>query len=95
MNFNLIAKMINDYGFPIIETTGIAYILYYVWVWTTTKVKPVVSEVNVVLIGLIDRIRLLDNDMIRLGKKVDVVLQLKGIDTCNYEEKKDERVDKE
>lgn len=95
MNFNLIAKMINDYGFPIIETTGIAYILYYVWVWTTTKVKPVVSEVNVVLIGLIDRIRLLDNDMIRLGKKVDVVLQLKGIDTCNYKEKKDERVDKE
>jgi hypothetical protein len=95
MNFNLIAKMINDYGFPIIETTGIAYILYYVWVWTTTKVKPVVSEVNVVLIGLIDRIRLLDNDMIRLGKKVDVVLQLKGIDACNYKEKLDERVDKE
>lgn len=95
MNFNLIAKMINDYGFPIIETTGIAYILYYVWVWTTTKVKPVVSEVNVVLIGLIDRIRLLDNDMIRLGKKVDVVLQLKGIDACNYKEKQDERVDKE
>lgn len=91
MNLNDVAKIINDYGFPIVETMGIAYILYYVWVWTTTKVKPVISEVNTVLIALIDRVRLLDNDMIRLGKKVDVVLQLKGIDACNYKEKQDER----
>lgn len=81
MDINFIARTINTYGFPIIETIGIAYILYYVWIWTTTEVKPVISEVNQVLIALIDRIRLLDNDMIRLVKKVDVVLQLKDKDT--------------
>ena len=95
MDLNTIAKIINAYGFPIIETMGIAYILYYVWIWTTTKVKPVISEVNTVLIALIDRVRLLDNDMLRLTQKVNVVLQLKGVEPFMYKEKEDERVNKE
>lgn len=94
MDLNTIAKIINAYGFPIIETMGIAYILYYVWIWTTTKVKPVISEVNTVLIALIDRIRLLDNDMLRLNQKVNVVLHLKGVEPFMYKEKEDERNDK-
>jgi len=93
MDLNAVAKIINAYGFPIIETMGIAYILYYVWVWTTTKVKPVISEVNTVLIALIDRIRLLDNDMLRLTQKVNVVLYLKGVEPFMYKEKEDERND--
>ena len=93
MSLNDVAKVINEYGFPIIETIGIAYILYYVWVWTTTKVKPVISEVNTVLIALIDRVRLLDNDMLRLTQKVNVVLHLKGVEPFMYKEKEDERND--
>lgn len=87
MNFNNLAKIISDYGFPIVETMGIAYILYYVWVWATTKVKPVITEVNTVLIALIDRVRLLDNDMLRLTQKVNVVLHLKGVEPFMYKEK--------
>ena len=36
------------------------------------------SESNTVLIALIDRIRMLDNDLIRLNQKVTTVLHLRG-----------------
>ena len=42
------------------------------------EVKPVISEANTVLIALIDRIRMLDNDLIRLNQKVNTVLHLRG-----------------
>jgi hypothetical protein len=35
------------------------------------------SEANDVLIDLVDRVRLLDNDMIRLRQKINVVLMLR------------------
>jgi hypothetical protein len=54
------------------------YFVYYVWQWATTQIKPVLSEANSVLIALIDRIRMLDNDLIRLNQKLNVVLQLRG-----------------
>jgi hypothetical protein len=73
-----IADAINKYGFPIIAATGIGYMIYYVWTWATTEVKPVLSEANTVLIGLIDRIRMLDNDLIRLNQKLNIVLMLRG-----------------
>ena len=52
--------------------------MYYVWTWATVEVKPVLSEANSVLIALIDRIRMLDNDLIRLNQKVNTVLHLRG-----------------
>ena len=50
----------------------------YVWTWATTEIKPVISDANAVLIALIDRIRMLDNDLIRLNQKVNTVLHLRG-----------------
>ena len=73
-----IIAMINKYGFPIVAAGGMGYFVYYVWQWATTEIKPVLSEANTVLIGLIDRIRMLDNDLIRLQQKVNVVLHLRG-----------------
>lgn len=73
-----LAELISKYGFPIVAAGGMGYFVYYVWQWATTEVKPVLSEANTVLIGLIDRIRMLDNDLIRLQQKVNVVLHLRG-----------------
>jgi len=71
-------ELINKYGFPIVAASGVGYMIYYVWTWATTEVKPVLSEANSVLIALIDRIRMLDNDLIRLNQKLNIVLQLRG-----------------
>ena len=73
-----IAELINKYGFPIVAAGGMGYMIFFVWTWATKEVKPVLKEANTVLIALIDRIRMLDNDLIRLNQKVDVVLHLRG-----------------
>jgi hypothetical protein len=57
---------------------GMGYLIYYVWKWATTEIKPVLSDANTTLIALIDRIRMLDNDLIRLNQKVGVTLHLRG-----------------
>lgn len=57
---------------------GMGMIIKYVWTWATTEVKPVINDANGVLIALIDRIRMLDNDLIRLNQKVNTVLHLRG-----------------
>jgi hypothetical protein len=73
-----IAELVNKYGFPIVMAVGMGYIIKYVWEWATKEVKPVISDANTVLIALIDRIRMLDNDLIRLNQKVNTVLHLRG-----------------
>jgi hypothetical protein len=73
-----IAELINRYGFPIVAAGGMGYFIFYVWTWATKEIKPVLSEANTTLIALIDRIRMLDNDLIRLNQKVNTVLHLRG-----------------
>lgn len=72
-----IAELINKYGFPIIAAGGLGYFVYYVWQWVTNEIKPVTGEANKTLIELIDRVRMLDNDLIRLNQKVNVILSLR------------------
>lgn len=72
-----VVDLINKYGFPIVAAAGMGYFIYYVWGWVTTEIKPVLSDANKVLIDLIDRIRMLDNDLIRLNQKINVVLMLR------------------
>jgi hypothetical protein len=73
-----IVALVNKYGFPIIAASGVGYMVWFVWKWATTEIKPVLSEANTTLIALIDRIRMLDNDLIRLNQKVNVTLHLRG-----------------
>jgi hypothetical protein len=79
-----VVMLINKYGFPIVMAVGMGFIIKYVWEWATKEVKPVISDANTVLIALIDRIRMLDNDLIRLNQKVNTVLHLRG-KTIEYE----------
>ena len=73
-----IVALVNKYGFPIIAASGVGYMVWFVWKWATTEIKPVLSDANTTLIALIDRIRMLDNDLIRLNQKVNVTLHLRG-----------------
>ena len=73
-----VVDLVNKYGFPIVMAVGMGYIIKYVWEWATKEVKPVISDANTVLIALIDRVRMLDNDLIRLNQKVNTVLHLRG-----------------
>jgi len=73
-----IGQAISDYGFPIIAAMGMGYFIFYVWKWVTTEINPKIGEASSTLIKLVDRIRMLDNDMIRLNTKLSMVLEYQG-----------------
>ena len=75
MDSDTLVQAINDFGFPVIAAAGLGYFVYYTWNWVVKEIKPVLDESTGTLIGLIDRIRMLDNDMIRLNTKIQMILQ--------------------
>ncbi len=72
-----IVNLINTYGFPIVAAVGMGYFIYVVWKWITEDVMPTLDAASATLIALIDRIRMLDNDLIRMNQKLNVILTLK------------------
>ena len=60
-----IAKLISDYGFPIVAMVGLGYFVYFVWITITQVINPTIKDMHITIIKLIDQIRMLDNDMIR------------------------------
>jgi hypothetical protein len=74
---------ISEFGFPIVISVGLGYFVYYVWRTIINVINPAIKNMHIGLIKLIDQIRMLDNDMIRLQEKVDTVLQLKENEKLN------------
>jgi len=72
-----IVDAIQKFGFPVVAMVGLGYFVYFVWTTITQVINPTVKEMHMTLIKLIDQIRMLDNDMIRLQQKVNTVLQMK------------------
>ena len=65
-----LVTMINDYGFPTVAVFFLAYFIYFLWKFITREITPKLGSTSKTLIALIDRIRMLDNDLIRLRTKV-------------------------
>ena len=75
--------VIQQFGFPIVIAVGLGYFVYYVWRTIINVINPAIKKMHFALIKLIDQIRMLDNDMIRLQEKVDTVLQMKENERIN------------
>ena len=71
------AEIVQQFGFPIIAMLGLGYFVYFVWTTITEKIDPATEEMKMTVLKLIDQIRMMDNDMIRLQEKLDTVLQMK------------------
>ncbi len=65
-----VTSIIQDYGFPVVAVFFLAYFIWYLWKYITTEITPKLSSTSATLIKLIDRVRMLDNDLIRLETKV-------------------------
>ncbi len=83
-----IGAAVSEYGFPIVSAVGLLYMIYYIWNFITNNIKAKLAEANVTLIALIDRIRMLDNDIIRLQQKLDTVIEIREV--SNNEDDKTE-----
>tara|TARA_Y100000114_G_scaffold151738_1_gene168958 strand:- start:473 stop:724 length:252 start_codon:yes stop_codon:yes gene_type:complete len=78
-----IIEILNQYGFATLAAVGMGWFIYFIYTYITTQVKVKLNEMNSVLIGLIDRIRMLDNDLIRLRSKLNTVLTLREVEKQN------------
>jgi len=72
-----VATLVQDYGFPVIMVVGLAYYVYFVWNFVSENIEPEIEKMHFQLIKLIDQVRMLDQDMIRLQQKVDVILEMR------------------
>ena len=70
-----VAQLISEYGFPIVMMVGLGYFIYYIWWFVGNELEPEIEKQHMALIRLIDQVRMLDQDLIRLQQKVDVVLE--------------------
>ena len=68
---------IQTFGFPIVSMVGLGFFVYFVYQTIMKEVNPAISEMKTTVIRLIDQLRLLDQDMIRLQEKVNTVLEMK------------------
>ena len=70
-----LAQLINEYGFPIVMMVGLGYFIYFIWHFISEHIEPQIEKMHLALIRVIDQTRMLDQDMIRLQQKVNVVLE--------------------
>ena len=71
-----IPALVNQYGLPIVAAAGMGYFIFFIWKYVTTQIKPKLGQSFTVLVGLIDRIRMLDNDLIRLDQKLNIFIEM-------------------
>lgn len=72
-----IAQLISDFGFPVVASCGMGYFIYFIWNFINEHIDPALKDMHIALIKVIDKTRMLDQDMIRLQTKVNVVLEYK------------------
>ena len=73
-----IIEILNQYGVATLAAIAMGWFIYFIYKFTTENIKQKLTEANSALIGLLDRIRMLDNDIIRLRSKLNTVLDLKS-----------------
>ena len=71
-----VVEILNQYGFATLAAIAMGYFIFFIYKFTTENLKNKLGEANIALIGLLDRIRMLDNDLIRLRSKLNTVLEM-------------------
>ena len=72
-----IAKLIAEFGFPVVMSIGMGYFIYFIWKYVTEELEPKIDKQRTTLIKLIDQMRMLDQDQIRLQQKLNTILEIR------------------
>jgi len=89
-----VAGLISEFGFPVVAVVGLGYFIYYVWKYINSEIKPALGEMHMQLIRVIDQFRMLDQDLIRLQQKVNVVLEYRARQELLEDAKEKEALEK-
>ena len=89
-----IVKIIAEFGFPVAMALGMGYLIYYTWKFITDEVKPSLGRMFASSIKLTDQLRMLDQDMIRLQQKINVVLEYRERQQFLEEQQEEDELEK-
>ena len=89
MGWSKLAAAIGEFGFPVIMALGMGYFIWYVWKVITIQIKPALGKLFASSIKLTDQLRMLDQDMIRLQQKINVVLEYGEQESLKKSEEKE------
>lgn len=70
-----IIKVVDEFGYPVVMSLGMGYFIYFIWKYVTEELEPRIEKQKISLIRLIDQMRMLDQDQIRLQQKLNTVLE--------------------
>ena len=90
-----IGALISEFGFPVVLCVGLGYFIFFIWRFIGEHIDPALADMHVALIRVIDKTRMLDQDMIRLQQKVNVVLEYKARQQVLEEAKQKEALRKQ
>jgi len=72
-----IIEILEQYGFATVAAVAMGYFIYFIYNYVTQNIIEKLDKAQYTTIMLIDRIRMLDNDLIRLRSKLDTILAMR------------------
>lgn len=82
-----IIDMLNRYGFATVAAVAMGYFIYFIYNYITGNIIEKLDKAQMTVVLLIDRIRMLDNDLIRLRSKLKTVLEMRENDRTKHNNK--------
>ena len=83
-----IVSLLEQYGFATLAAVAMGYFIYFIYTFVTTQIIEKLDKAQMTTIALIDRIRVLDNDLIRLRSKLNTVLEMRENEQKDSKEKR-------
>ena len=87
-----IIEMLNQYGFATVAAIAMGWFIYFIYNYVTGQIIEKLDKAQITTIALIDRIRMLDNDLIRLRSKLNTVLEIRENEQKNNKHRKPDRI---
>lgn len=72
-----IVEILNQYGFATLAAIAMGWFIWFIYTYITQEITSKLGEANKALIVLLDKIRRLDNDLIRIKTKLNTILTLR------------------
>ena len=87
-----IIEMLNQYGFATVAAIAMGWFIYFIYNYVTGQIIEKLDKAQITTIALIDRIRMLDNDLIRLRSKLNTVLEMRENEQKDNKHRKPDRI---
>ena len=84
-----VLEILNQYGFATLAAIAMGWFIFLnkIYTYITQEVIKKLSEASGALIQLIDKIRRLDNDIIRLKSKLNTILTIRENEKNKHQDK--------